>query len=476
MKRARKKEKKINNAAVAKLRNVRFNTKRYFLVLGIVLAAAMVIGAILLGYDFSHEEVIPEDSNLVSVDLKKEGKINVLLLGVDVEGLRTDAIMVASYDVNEGKINLLSVPRDTRMYVGTRYQKINAAHAIGGMKGKIAGPEGSIEAVTRLTGIPIHYYIEFSFSAIDHFIDALGGVEFDVPDVEGKGRGMNYDDPVQNLHIHLKPGKQKLTGNQVQQLLRFRKSNLKGIGYADGDRGRVATQQEFVKELVKQKLTPGLILKVPDLYEQLKEDIKTNLTLSDITKYAGYLKDFKAENISAYQLPGKSNGTDYGASYWICDLEETKTLVSTVFGYDASKITIDSADGKSKSKDKKATSAKSKSSKTEKEEIPDNDKEEKEEKLKQANTPFPTDAVKETSKPTETAAAQTESPKPAQTPETTLKPEEKDSETEKTSKTPQETETENNETSAYEETTEPVSETAVEVNETNTAKEEVVSE
>ena len=81
------------------------------------------------------------------------------------------------------------------MYIGTRYQKINAAHAIGGMKGKIAGPMGTAEAVTRLTGIPINYYIEFSFAAIDHFSEAIGPVTFNVPDVEGNGRGMNYEDP-----------------------------------------------------------------------------------------------------------------------------------------------------------------------------------------------------------------------------------------------------------------------------------------
>lgn len=378
-------------------KHAKFNVKRYFIILGVFLIVALGIGAMCMGLNHSKNEDMSEESSIAQVDLKKEGKINFLLLGVDVEGLRTDAMMIASYDVKEGKVNMLSIPRDTRMYVGTKYQKINAAHAIGGMTGKIAGPEGSIEAVTRLTGIPIHYYVEFSFNAIDNFIDALGGVDFDVPDIEGNGKGMNYDDPVQNLHIHLKPGQQHLTGNQVQQLLRYRKSNTKGVGYADGDRGRVGMQQDFVKTLVEQKLTPSLILKVPELYEQLTKDIKTNLTLSDVTKYAGYLKDFKSENITAYQLPGTNNGTDYGASYWICNLDETKTLVESVFGYDASKITIDSPDGSSKSKDKKNNSSSSSSKKDTKEtDIPDND-EDDDVPLKQANkTPSPSKTPKAT--------------------------------------------------------------------------------
>lgn len=333
---------------------VRFNLKRYFQVLAVCLVLVIGVGALCMGLNFGMQK----DGSLVPVD-RDGGKINVLLLGVDVEGLRTDAIMVASYDTKENKVNMLSIPRDTRMYVGSKYQKINAAHAIGGMTGKIAGPEGTIEAVTRLTGIPINYYVEFSFSAIDNFMNVLGPVKFDVPDVEGGGLGMNYDDPTQNLHIHLKPGMQELSGNQIQQLLRYRKSNAdrngNRKGYADGDRGRVEMQQMFIKELVKQKLTPALILKIPDIFSQLTKDIKTNLNVSDVIKYSKYLKDFSSENIHAYELPGEGNGSDYGASYWVCDLEATKTLIQDVFGYDASKITIDSTDGASKSKSSKKT-------------------------------------------------------------------------------------------------------------------------
>lgn len=383
--------------------------KRYFRIFFSVVLVIAVIAGICIGCDFSTNDDITDDNVLAPVDIK-EGKINVLLLGVDIEGLRTDAMMVASYDISENKVNLLSIPRDTRMYIGTKYQKINAAHAIGGMKGKIAGPEGSVEAVTRLTAIPINYYIEFSFGAIDNFINALGGVDFDVPDVEGKGRGMNYDDPVQSLHIHLKPGMQHLNGNQVQQLLRYRKSNTKGLGYPEGDRGRVSMQQSFIRALVDQKFTVSNLSKIPDIITSIKEGIKTNMSIVDMTKYMKYLKDFSSENITAYQLPGEGNGTDYGASYWICNLEETKELIQNVFGYDASNITIDSPDGSSKSKDKK-TSEKSSSkdssdssSKTSKatsapkkqtEDIPDNsdDEDYSNNSARITNPPLPTKAA-----------------------------------------------------------------------------------
>ena len=297
------------------------------LILFIVLAMGMNL--------FSDDDILAPLEN---------GKINVLLLGVDESGLRTDAIMVASYDVNEGKVNLLSVPRDTKVYVTNKKvtKKINAVHAMTAEDNnkKILGVQATAEAVTQLTGIPINYYIEFSFLSIDHLFDSLGGVVYDVPDVEGKGRGMNYDDPYQNLHIHLSPGVQTLSGNQVQQFLRYRKSNY-GVG-TGSDTDRVKRQQDFLKAVADQKLNIGLITKIPGIYAQLSKEIKTNISTGDITKYIRYLNKISGENIKSFSLAGE-NKTVGGASYFVCDLAATKTLVSENFGIDGEitdKITL----------------------------------------------------------------------------------------------------------------------------------------
>ena len=107
---------------------VKFNVKRYFQVLGISLAVIIAAAAVCMGIDFSglnNEEAVDNTSTVEAAD----GKINVLLMGVDVDGLRTDAIMLASFDTETKEVNMLSIPRDTKMYIGNRYQKINAAHA-----------------------------------------------------------------------------------------------------------------------------------------------------------------------------------------------------------------------------------------------------------------------------------------------------------------------------------------------------------
>ncbi len=352
-----------------------------FAVLVILLFAAMGFGF------FDEGEILAPLEN---------GKINVLLMGTDEEGLRTDAIMVASYDVNAAEVNILSIPRDTKVYVSNRKvtRKINEIHAMPSKvkKGEIVGSEAVAEAVTQLTGIPINYYAEFSFSAIDRLFDILGPVEFDVPDVEGKGRGMNYDDPYQNLHIHLKPGLQKLSGNQVQQFLRYRKSNY-GVG-TGSDTDRVARQQEFVKAVVDQKVNITILAKLPSIFMQISKEMKTNITAGDITKYIRYINKLSGESIHTYSLPG-DNQTIGGGSYFVCDLDKTAELMRDTFGFSteiSDRITI------SDEHSQKVLRAGNKSKKTE--------------------TPAPaTDKPKETQKP-----EKSKEPDDAETPEPTKAP------------------------------------------------------
>lgn len=290
----------------------------------------LVIGLFaVLGMDFSGSGT--GDGFMVPVDTST-GKLNILLLGVDKEGERSDSIMLVSYDFDEHYINLLSVPRDTKMYVTDRSvtRKITEVHGMHNSAGKMYGAAAVAESVTNLTGIPINYYLEFSFDALDNVMDILGPVEFDVPDLEGKGRGMNYDDPYQDLHIHLKPGLQKLSGNQIQQFLRYRKSNY---GTSDGsDISRVARQQDLLKAIIDQKVNLELIVKLPEIFKEVKSQLKTNFTVKDIIKYTTHLKNISSENMTTYVLPGESKHTG-GAWYYICDFTKTAELITNTFGY-----------------------------------------------------------------------------------------------------------------------------------------------
>lgn len=362
-----------------------FFTKKKLVIFGISLAVILIgfvivlgFGGIFTGYENDSEMVEPVD--------KETGKVNILLAGRDYSGSCTDTIMVVSYDLDDNNVNILSIPRDTRMYIGNRYQKINAAYSIS-KDGNKKGIQGTIEAVTRLTAIPINYYVEFTFEAFRNSIDALGGVDFYVP------QNMNYDDPYQELSIHLKEGQQHLDGDKAEQLVRFRR-------YPMGDIDRVKVQQNFIKTIADQKLNLSIITKLPELFDVVKKDIKTNLNASDITKYALNLQDLTGERVYMYTVPGVANSTDYGASYWICDMPALATLIEETFGYDATNITIHSKDGSSKSKDVKIVTESS-------------------------STPKPTEKPKKTDEPEETK-------KPASSPEATKKPTQQTPKPEKT--------------------------------------------
>ena len=322
---------------------VKFNVKRYFQVLGISLAVIIAAAAVCMGIDFSglnNEEAVDNTSTVEAAD----GKINVLLMGVDVDGLRTDAIMLASFDTETKEVNMLSIPRDTKMYIGNRYQKINAAHAFVDESGEIGGATATCEAVTRITGIPINYYVDFSFDAVAHVIDELGPIEFTIPDLYGDGVGMVYDDPVQGLHINLPPGDYQLNGQQAVWVMRYRHGNVDpktGVfkGYVNGDTDRVAMQQKLLKAIVDQKLNASLILKIPAIFNDISKEIKTNFTFSDIVKYSKYLTDFKSTSIETVELPGEY-GTDKDiGDVWLVDLSEIRQMVQENFGYPADHIT-----------------------------------------------------------------------------------------------------------------------------------------
>lgn len=179
--------------------------------------------------------------------------INVLVLGLDDDETRSDVIALINYNPIESKMKILSIARDTRVRVNGKYTKINSLIGKGGEK-------LVVDMVEEITGLPIDYYITLNFKGFREIVDILGGVEIDVP------FDMDYDDPYQNLHIHLKKGKQVLDGKKAEEFVRYRKGNHSGEGYEDGDLGRIKMQQLFIEEFVKQKLKLKYLLKADEIF------------------------------------------------------------------------------------------------------------------------------------------------------------------------------------------------------------------
>ena len=257
----------------------------------------------------------------------------VLILGVseDIGVELTDTIIVASYNPKTQKATLISIPRDT--YVGnnknqaTSVDKINALYQLGKKDNKA---EKTLAAVNKITGLDIEYYIVVSNNALVELVDAIGGVEFDVP------IDMDYDDSSQKLYIHLKKGVQKLNGEQAEWLVRFRKNNngtTYPYEYGDNDIGRMRTQREFLKVVAKQMIQIKNITKIGSYIDIFKENVKTNIDDWALIKdYIPYMISFNTEDIQTATLPGASSSFGpYKLSYFDYNVKETKKLINSLF-------------------------------------------------------------------------------------------------------------------------------------------------
>lgn len=314
---------------------MKFSVKKYFQVLGASLGAILLAFFVVMGFDVTGGAARQAENGIIENPVDA-GKINALLMCTDEDGLRTDSIVLVCYDTETNTVNMLSLPRDLRMYIGNRYQKINAAHAYY-TNGEMGGPLATCEAVTRLTGVSINYYVDFSFAAIAKIINELGPVNFTIPDLYGDGEGMVYDDPYQNLHINLPPGNYDLNGEQVVHLLRYRKNNH-GKGYMRGDEDRIAMQQEFLKTLTDQKLNIKLVQKIPAIYTDIMSDIKTNLSVKDVIRYSKYLADFTSAGINTETVAADATYDSENGSVLVPNMAKLQLRVRELFGTDGSNM------------------------------------------------------------------------------------------------------------------------------------------
>lgn len=242
---------------------------------------------------------------------KNSKRINVLVVGL--ENLRTDTIMVASYDTESKIADLISVPRDTyypRDNERADTKKLNAVYSAEGI-------EGLTEIVQEILGIPIEKHVIFDYEGVVSCIDIMGGVEVNVP------FHMQYSDPYDDppLYIDIPEGIQVLDGSQSLKFLRFRK------GYANQDLGRIEAQQQFIKSAAKNVLSS----KLPAVIKEAYSNVQTNFSLNELLGLAGTVVGFSTDNINVQVIPGEEAPLE-GLSFYIPNDEEIKKMVYTMYG------------------------------------------------------------------------------------------------------------------------------------------------
>lgn len=230
-------------------------------------------------------------------------------------GIRSDTMMLCKVNFQDGSIDIMSLPRDSRVPIKGSLDKLGHAHSYGGMK-------LLMQTVRDFTNLDVDYYVRVDYNAVKAIVDAIGGVEIEVTEP------MHYEDTTKNkeLFIHFEPGLHVLDGQEAIEYLRFRT-------YRDGDETRVKNQQYFVKELIKQTLKPRNILRLPKLVDAYSKYIDTNIDSGIIYKGIGLASSLDGDSIETSTLPGQG-GKDpaTGISYFYIYENEAKEAIEETFG------------------------------------------------------------------------------------------------------------------------------------------------
>ena len=240
---------------------------------------------------------------------RKENFYTILVSGIDNDNGGSDTNILLAVDAGAGKLYGVSIPRDTKAYVGGKAHKINAAYAFHGM-------EGIAEVVSLQLGIPVDYTIKVDLKGFIALVDAIEGVDFDVP------VDMDYDDPYQDLSIHLSKGMQHLDGEDAMKVVRFRHNN-DGTGYGNEDIGRMQTQQDFLKAVARQTLRVENLDKLDDFVRIFQSHVETDLSLGNLAWLGKAAISIGVENIDFSTLPG-----NWKSPYIYLDQEAVLALVN----------------------------------------------------------------------------------------------------------------------------------------------------
>ncbi len=256
------------------------------------------------------------------IQLPDKDVVTLLILGCDVDYEnsrpvevknsrgRSDSIMIARMDFKNNHIDLLSIPRDTAVRIpGYGIQKINAANAIG-------GHELAQSTIKDVFGIDTDYYLVLNYDGFKKVVDKLDGVNLTVH------KKMDYDDNWGNLHVHLRPGAQHLTGTQAMGYVRFR--------HSDSDFMRAERQHEFIQAVKERVKSPSAFNSLPGAITAITESIASNLTEDQELALMNFARQVPPENMQVATMPSYE-----GPSYVYCNVPKTREMIQRIFYKDS---------------------------------------------------------------------------------------------------------------------------------------------
>lgn len=236
-----------------------------------------------------------------------------LLAGVDSTGeetgTRTDTLMLVKADVDNKSVDLISIPRDSKVEINGYMDKINAAHSYGGI-------DLTMQTIRDFLGINLTYYCVIPFEAVVEGIDSIGGIDIEVDEYVASA-------------MDISPGTHHFTGEEALNYVRFRK------GYENADLGRISTQQDFMMQFINEMTKAKNLPKLPIAYLAMKDNIKTNIKFSKLSQLALAFRSIDKSDINMVRLEGSVTYEDDISYFEVYDesIEEIRSDYLYNFAY-----------------------------------------------------------------------------------------------------------------------------------------------
>ncbi|WP_404454933.1 LCP family protein [Oceanobacillus kapialis] len=253
----------------------------------------------------------PVDSIDTAVTKKKVQDLeplNILLMGVDARGAdrgRSDALMVLSLDPGSDRMQLISIPRDTRTTIvgrGTQ-DKINHAYAFG-------GPDMSVATVENFLDIELDYYVRMNMEGLAELVDELGTITVN--------NELTWNDGTYNFT----PGPVEMDGDKTMAFVRMRKQDN------SGDFGRTKRQRQVIEGIVDRGASVGSVSKIGGVLDVLGNNMATNLDFEDMKNLFSNYRNVR-NNVDTYMVQGSGQTID-GIYYYMVPDEEVQKVHSMI--------------------------------------------------------------------------------------------------------------------------------------------------
>ena len=279
------------------------------------------------------EEPVDDFEGALLTD-RNDGVYTFLLAGRDHESNSTDTIIVGKFDTVNHTIDAVNIPRDTLINIGwdNSPKKINSAYP-GYLNGGQDGVQGLLKHLREFIGFDVDCYAIVNLEVVEQVIDAIGGVDFDVP------IRMLYEDDVQNFYVDLQAGEQHLNGAEALGVFRFRSGN-DGSGYPGGDLERIGVQQDLIKTIAGDMLSLGNIPNLTKIINLLVENVETDLDASNMAFFARQFLKCKAAGVNFHTMPIGTTCYINSISYVSTDVEKWLEMINELLNPFTADVTL----------------------------------------------------------------------------------------------------------------------------------------